>query len=60
MEKHEPEPIRKQELGPQTRDVLVGARPNLSAREAQALEELLADYQDIFETGSGSGTAILA
>jgi hypothetical protein len=32
---------------------MVGAKPNLSIREAQALEELLADYQDVFETGSG-------
>jgi hypothetical protein len=53
IENHESEPRRKQELGPQLRDVLVGARPNLSAREAQALEELLADYQDVFKTGSG-------
>jgi len=28
------------------------AIPNLSIREAQALEELLADNQDVFETGS--------
>jgi len=32
---------------------MAGARPNLSIREAQALEELLADYQEVFETGSG-------
>jgi hypothetical protein len=25
----------------------------MSVREAQALEELLADYQDVFETGNG-------
>ena len=28
-------------------------KPNLCIREAQALEELLADYQDVFENGSG-------
>jgi hypothetical protein len=33
--------------------VIVGARPNLSIREPQALEELIADYQDVFETKSG-------
>jgi len=32
---------------------MAGARPNLRIREAQALEELLVDYQDVFETGSG-------
>jgi hypothetical protein len=32
---------------------MVGAKPNLSIREAHALEELLADYLDVFETGSG-------
>ena len=32
---------------------MVGAKPNLSISEAKALEELLADYQDVFETGSG-------
>jgi len=28
--------------------VIAGARPNLSIREFQALEELIADYQDFF------------
>jgi hypothetical protein len=30
------------------RDVIVSARKNLSIRESQALEELIADYQDFF------------
>jgi len=33
--------------------VLAGATPNLSIREAQTLEELIADYQDVFETKGG-------
>jgi hypothetical protein len=47
-----PEPRRKRSLCKQLREVIVGARPNLSVREAQALEELMADYQDVFETKS--------
>ena len=49
---HKPEPWRKR-LGSQLRELMVCAKPNLSIREANALEELLTDYQDIFETGSG-------
>jgi hypothetical protein len=30
--------------------VIAGAKKNMSLREAQGLEELIADYQDIFET----------
>jgi hypothetical protein len=48
-----PEPRRKRGLCGQLREVIVGARPNLSVREAQALEELIADYQDVFEIKSG-------
>ena len=48
-----PEPRRKRGLCKQLREVIVGARPTLSVREAQALEELMADYQDVFETKSG-------
>jgi hypothetical protein len=33
---------------------MVGDSPNLSIIEAQTLEDLLADYQDVFETGSGN------
>ena len=33
--------------------MIAGARTNLSIREAQALEELNADYQDVFETKGG-------
>ena len=33
--------------------MIAGARPNLSIRETQALEELIADYQDVFETKGG-------
>ena len=45
-----PKPRRKRGLCKRFREVIVGARPNLSVREAQALEELTADYQDVFET----------
>jgi len=45
-----PKPRRKWGLCKRLREVIVGARPNLSVREAQALEELIADYQDVFET----------
>jgi hypothetical protein len=48
-----PEPRWRQGLCKQLRDIIIGARPNLSAREAQALEELIADYQDVLETKSG-------
>jgi hypothetical protein len=33
--------------------VIAGAGPNLGIREALALEELIADYQYVFETRSG-------
>jgi hypothetical protein len=42
-----PEPRRKRGLCEHLKEVIVGARPNLSVREAQALEELIADYQDV-------------
>jgi hypothetical protein len=48
-----PEPRTKQGLCEQLKEVIVGARPNLRVREAQALEELTADYQDVFEIKSG-------
>jgi hypothetical protein len=47
-----PEPRRKRGLK-KLREVIVGARPDLSIREAHALEELIADYQDVFATKSG-------
>ena len=53
IDDQKPEPRWKQGLCKQLREVTVGARPNLSIREAQALEELIADYQDVFETKSG-------
>jgi hypothetical protein len=33
--------------------VIAGDRRNVSLREAQALEELIADYQDVFGSKSG-------
>jgi len=53
IDDQKPEPRRKRGLCQQLREVIVGARPNLSIREAQALEELIAEYQDVFETKSG-------
>jgi len=50
-QKHEPR--WKQGLCKQLREVIAGARPNMSPRETQALEELIAGYQDAFETKSG-------
>ena len=44
------EPRQDKEFPKQLREVITGARPNVSIREAQALEELIADYQDVFET----------
>jgi hypothetical protein len=35
------------------KEVIAGARPKLSHREAQVLEEFIANYQDVFETKSG-------
>jgi len=53
IDDQKPKPRRKWGLYKQLREVIVGARPNLSVREAQALEEFIADYQDVFETKSG-------
>jgi hypothetical protein len=44
---------RRQGPCKQLREVIAGARPNLSIREALALEKLIADYQYAFETNSG-------
>jgi len=52
IEDHQSEPRQKKQLSKQLREVIAGARPNLSIRESQALE-LIADYQDIFETKRG-------
>jgi hypothetical protein len=35
------------------KEVIVGASPNLSVREAQAMEDLITDYQDVFGIKSG-------
>jgi hypothetical protein len=51
-QKHEPR--RKQGLCKKLREVIAGARPNMSLRETQALEELTADYPETFETKSGN------
>jgi len=53
IEDQEPNPRQNKQFSKQMREVLAGARPNLSIREAQALEELIADYQDVFETQGG-------
>jgi len=52
-EGQEPEPRQNKQLSKQLREVKDGARPNLSITEAWALEGLIADYQDIFETKGG-------
>jgi len=41
---------RTSRFSKQLKEGIAGARPNLSIREAQALEELIADYQDVIET----------
>ena len=53
IDEQKPEPRRRQRLCKQMKEVIARARPNLSIGEAQALEELIADYQDVFETKSG-------
>jgi hypothetical protein len=53
IDKLEPEPRRNQGLCKQFEEVIADARPNLSRKEAQAMEELIADYQEVFETKSG-------
>ena len=50
IEDQEPEPRQNKQFSKQLREMIAGVRPNPSIREAQALEELIADYQDIFET----------
>lgn len=47
------QPRRKQGHHKQLKVVIFGARRNVSPREAQALEELIAYYQDVFESKSG-------
>jgi len=53
IEDQEPEPRQNKQLSKQLREVIAGARPNQSIREAQALDELIVDNQDIFETKGG-------
>ena len=53
IEDQEPEPRQNKQLYKQLREVIASARPNLSIREAQALDELIVDYQDVFETICG-------
>jgi hypothetical protein len=53
IDDQKPEQRQKQGLCKQLREVIAGARPNLSIREALALEELIGNYQDVFETKSG-------
>jgi len=53
IEDQEPEPRQYKQLSKQPREAMAGARPNLSITEAQALKELIVDYQDIFETKGG-------
>jgi len=53
IDDQKPQPRQKQGLCKQLKEVIAGARPNASLGEAQALEELVADYQDVFETKSG-------
>jgi hypothetical protein len=52
IDDQKPKPRQKQGLCKQLREVTAGARPNLGIREAQELKELIADYQDVFETKS--------
>jgi hypothetical protein len=48
-----PEPRRKRFLCKQLKEMIDGARPNLSVREAQALENLITDYREVFGIKSG-------
>jgi hypothetical protein len=50
IDDQKPEPRQKRGLCKQLKEVIAGAGPNLSIREALALEELIADFQDVFET----------
>ena len=45
IDDQKPEPRQDKEFPKQLREVIAVAKPNLSIREAQALEELIADYQ---------------
>ena len=53
IEDQEPEPRQNKQFSKQLREAIAGARPNLSIRDVQALEEHIADYQDFFETKGG-------
>ena len=44
-----PEPRQDKEFPKQLREMIADARSNLNIREALALEEFIADYQDVFE-----------
>jgi hypothetical protein len=48
-----PQPGRKQGIRKQMKEVIAGARRNVLLREAQTMEELIADYQDVFELKGG-------
>jgi hypothetical protein len=49
IDDHKPQPRQKQGLCKQLKKVTAGARTNASLGEVQALEELVADYQELFE-----------
>jgi hypothetical protein len=52
IDKQKPQPRQKQALCKQLKKVTTGARPHVNIREALKLEQLIADYQDVFETKS--------
>jgi len=53
IDDQKPQPRQKQGLCKQLREVIAGARSNVSLGEARVLEEHIADYQEVFETKSG-------
>jgi hypothetical protein len=53
IDDQKPQPQQKQGLCKRLKEVIAGARPNASLGEAQAVEEVIANYQDVFETKSG-------
>ena len=50
IEDQDPEPRQNKQLSKQLREVIAGARPNMSITESQEIQELVADYLEIFET----------
>jgi hypothetical protein len=53
LDYQEQQPRRTRGLCKELKDMVFGARPNLSKKEANILEEFIAEFQDVFATKNG-------